>query len=96
LREQDEAESKPKAIASQNSIIVAEPEQMNVDAEPNPSPEAHPTNIISKRTGDPSPIMSQADTPDAPPRFSEKKRLHWSGKTCKSGYMCASRVADGS
>jgi len=27
--------------------------------------------------------MSQIDTPDAPIRFAEKKRLHWSGKTCK-------------
>ena len=27
--------------------------------------------------------MSQTDTPDVPMRFVEKKRLHWSGKTCK-------------
>ena len=27
--------------------------------------------------------MSQADTPDTPMRFVEKKRLHWGGKTCK-------------
>lgn len=27
--------------------------------------------------------MSQADTPDTPVRFVEKKRLHWNGKTCK-------------
>ena len=27
--------------------------------------------------------MSQADTPDTPMRFTEKKRLDWSGKTCK-------------
>jgi len=26
---------------------------------------------------------SQTDTPDTPMRFAEKKRLHWSGKTCK-------------
>ena len=27
--------------------------------------------------------QSQNDTPDVPLRFSEKKRLHWTGKTCK-------------
>ena len=27
--------------------------------------------------------MSQVDTPDTPMRVAEKKRLHWSGKTCK-------------
>ncbi|CCM05385.1 uncharacterized protein FIBRA_07601 [Fibroporia radiculosa] len=27
---------------------------------------------------------SQDDSPDVPMRFAEKKRLHWSGKTCKS------------
>lgn len=26
--------------------------------------------------------VEQDDTPDVPMRFSEKKRLHWSGKTC--------------
>ena len=27
---------------------------------------------------------SQDDTPDVPLRFVEKKRLHWTGKTCKT------------
>lgn len=27
--------------------------------------------------------VSHHDTPDTPLRFTEKKRLHWSGKTCK-------------
>jgi len=34
-------------------------------------------------TADQDVDMSQTDTPDAPMRFAEKKRLHWSGKTCK-------------
>ena len=25
----------------------------------------------------------QTDTPDTPMRFAEKKRLHWTGKTCE-------------
>ncbi|KIJ58427.1 hypothetical protein HYDPIDRAFT_102661 [Hydnomerulius pinastri MD-312] len=33
---------------------------------------------ITKRTGE---ATDQTDTPDVPTRFSEKKRLHWSGKT---------------
>jgi hypothetical protein len=33
---------------------------------------------------------SQHDTPDAPIPPSEKKRLHWSGKTCKSGFTSLS------
>ena len=37
------------------------------------------TRSVSTQDGD----MSQADTPDTPMRFVEKKRLHWSGKTCK-------------
>jgi hypothetical protein len=37
-------------------------------------------DIVTKRTGDDLP---QLDIPDTPLRFSEKKRLEWSGKTCK-------------
>ena len=37
---------------------------------------AHPTSCQDAD-------MSQADTPDTPMRFTEKKRLHWSGKACK-------------
>jgi hypothetical protein len=29
-------------------------------------------------------VMAQADLPDVPLRFSEKRRLHWSDKTCTS------------
>ena len=34
---------------------------------------------ISERTND---ISSQADAPDSPVRYLEKKRLNWDGKTC--------------
>jgi tRNA-dihydrouridine synthase 3 len=36
--------------------------------------------IVIKQTGDTS---DQNDTPDVPVRFAEKKRLHWTGKTCE-------------
>lgn len=36
--------------------------------------------IVLKQTGD---ILDQNDTSDVPIRFSEKKRLHWTGKTCE-------------
>jgi tRNA-dihydrouridine synthase 3 len=36
-------------------------------------------DLISKRTGDSS--MTEEGI-DVPARFREKKRLHWSGKTC--------------
>lgn len=35
--------------------------------------------LIERRTGD---ANFQVDTPDVPLRFTEKKRLHWAGKTC--------------
>jgi tRNA-dihydrouridine synthase 3 len=70
---------------SKDSIVIAEPEQMNVDVAPNASelPKIHSTNIVDEHLGDPP--ATQVDTPDVPFRFSEKKRLHWSGKTCKLG-----------
>lgn len=37
--------------------------------------------LIEKRSGESSTYTS--DTPDVPVRFAEKKRLHWSGKTCE-------------
>lgn len=36
--------------------------------------------IVAKRTDD---TLDRNDTPDVPMRFSEKKRLHWTGKTCE-------------
>ena len=40
-------------------------------------------NIAETRTGETNGPLSQVDTPDVPVRFSEKKRLHWAGKTCE-------------
>ena len=36
--------------------------------------------VVIKQTGGTS---DQNDTPDVPMRFSEKRRLHWTGKTCE-------------
>lgn len=49
-----------------------------------PAPEQTQTELVEKRTGDTLPLTSQADSTDARVRFSEKKRLHWKGKTCTS------------
>ncbi|KAL4076835.1 hypothetical protein V8B97DRAFT_2084564 [Scleroderma yunnanense] len=35
-------------------------------------------DVVTRRTGE---SLSQIDAPDVPIRFSEKKRLHWTGKT---------------
>jgi tRNA-dihydrouridine synthase 3 len=94
LQEQDRGDGKPKPTPSKDFIVVAEPEQMNVDVALNASelPKIHSTDIISKCVGDPP--APQVDTPDVPFRFSEKKRLHWSGKTCELRYACSSRMVD--
>ncbi|KAF8241060.1 FMN-linked oxidoreductase [Tricholoma matsutake] len=81
LREQDEVDGTPKSIPNQNSVITSEHEQTNIDVEPKASSDAQLIDIVGKRTSDFLPIKSQVDTPDTPLRFSEKKRLHWSGKT---------------
>ncbi|KAF8065084.1 hypothetical protein FPV67DRAFT_1562931 [Lyophyllum atratum] len=87
LQAQNEAEEKPKSIPNENSVIVAEPDQeMDVDTElptksiPVELPKPAVEEVVEKRIEEPS-LASQADTPDMPVRFSEKKRLHWSGKT---------------
>ncbi|KAF8151441.1 zinc finger dihydrouridine synthase [Crassisporium funariophilum] len=49
--------------------VVAEPEVLTVD------------KVVELRTGDANGSSSQVDSPDAPVRFAEKKRLHWEGKT---------------
>uniref|UniRef100_A0A8H7XP70 tRNA-dihydrouridine(47) synthase [NAD(P)(+)] n=1 Tax=Psilocybe cubensis TaxID=181762 RepID=A0A8H7XP70_PSICU len=55
------------------------------EAEPGAAPVSAPepvqTELVAKRTGDTLPLSSQVDSPDARIRFSEKKRLHWKGKT---------------
>lgn len=67
----DAEEKKPTAIE-----ITASEKAM--DTAPDESVSAA---LIEQKTGDPA--LSQIDTPDVPIRFAEKKRLHWSGKTCK-------------
>ncbi|KAF7982827.1 hypothetical protein HWV62_25776 [Athelia sp. TMB] len=42
--------------------------------------ESNDNGLIEKRTGEDT-SAAQIDTPDVPARFSEKKRLHWNGKT---------------
>jgi hypothetical protein len=44
------------------------------------SPDTNTADQIARRTGGDG--VSQIDTPEVPVRFSEKKRLHWAGKTC--------------
>ncbi|KAF8916842.1 hypothetical protein CPB85DRAFT_1374476 [Mucidula mucida] len=61
-------EAERKAIEARKALAASE---MDVDAT---------ETTIEKRTGEASPL-AQIDTPDVPGRFSEKKRLHWSGKT---------------
>ena len=50
----------------------------------------HPELLASSGIVPPAPTkwspdeaIAQADLPDVPFRFSEKRRLHWSDKTCK-------------
>ena len=47
-------------------------------------PEPNPTvdDIVETLTGELNGPSSQVDTPDVPLRFLEKKKLHWTGKTC--------------
>jgi tRNA-dihydrouridine synthase 3 len=68
--------TKPKVVPRADSMVVAEPEQDLEMVLPQPTVE----QVVEKRTGD---LSFQQDTPDARVRFSEKKRLHWAGKTCK-------------
>ena len=47
-----------------------------------PEPNSTVDNIVETRTGELNAPLSQVDTPDVSVRFLEKKRLHWTGKTC--------------
>jgi tRNA-dihydrouridine synthase 3 len=49
-----------------------------------PEPNSTVDNIVETRTGELSAPLSQVDTPDVLVRFREKKKLHWTGKTCAS------------
>lgn len=41
-----------------------------------------PTGSATQNLSNEDVPMAQADTPDVPMRFNEKKRLHWQGLTC--------------
>ena len=77
-------------VPTADSIVVAEPEQQMNDIKMSgvaagsdtPGPNFTVDNIIETRTRGLNSPLSQVDTPDMPIRFSEKKRLHWTGKTC--------------
>ena len=62
--------------------IAKQPDEEIVAAEEQ-TPQ-HTDEIITKQTGG---SVDQSDTPDVSMRSSEKKRLHWSGKTCKISYL---------
>ncbi|GLB39772.1 putative catalyzes the synthesis of dihydrouridine, a modified base found in the D-loop of most tRNAs [Lyophyllum shimeji] len=83
LQEQADAEKESKPAADASSIVVAEPDQeMELEEKQVLVKATKPLveELVEKRTGEPT-TVSQVDTPDVPMRFSEKKRLHWSGKT---------------
>ena len=54
-----------------------EPPETEVD------PSATDLEISLPQTSGQDVDMSQTDTPDTPVRFAEKKRLHWTGKSCE-------------
>jgi len=81
----EEVEGGARPVPQANSVVVAEPEQ---DIDPELELMAEPVvQKIAQRTGD---VASQVDSPDVPVRFSEKKRLHWAGKTCRLGFLLCS------
>ena len=67
-------------MTAENAIVVAEPEQDEISATPSSSSGQNVEETIQKRTGSMS--LDEDDVSDVPPRFAEKKRLHWTGKTC--------------
>jgi tRNA-dihydrouridine synthase 3 len=80
-------------VPAADSVIIAEPEQQIIDVRMNtvvassdtPEPSSTVDNIIETRTGELNGPSSQVDVPV---RFSEKKRLHWAGKTCTLNRLC--------
>ena len=71
--ENNQAESAPPAAVPEDASVASEEKPANGLAVSDPTPVAD--DAVDK---------SQDDTPDVPTRVSEKKRLHWKGKTCKS------------
>ena len=72
--DEKKAESTLEAATEAVTVNVSE-----VEAQPSDS-----AAVATKTEED----HSQDDTPDVPLRFVEKKRLHWSGKTCMSNQYC--------
>jgi hypothetical protein len=83
-------------VPTSDSVIIAEPEQQINDVKMNTvaagsdtlEPSSAADNIIETRTRELDDPSSQMDTPDVPVRFSEKKNLHWTGKTCALNRLC--------
>ena len=77
-----------KAVVEGSQVIFSEPEQQLEDEDVPMAPPAVPTAVASDTRG--ADAEAQKDTPDVPLRMSEKKRLHWRGKTCTSpfSYLC--------
>jgi tRNA-dihydrouridine synthase 3 len=78
-------------VPTADSVVISELEQQT-DVEmkttpgsdtPEPNFIVDIDNIAETRTRETNGPLSQVDTPDVPVRFSEKKRLHWAGKTCE-------------
>lgn len=83
LKSAEDKEEKPTSVPNGNAVVVAEPEQ-DLDAAMSAPEAQNPVlstvdELIQKRTGD---FNQPADVADTPVRFREKKRLHWTGKTC--------------
>ncbi|KAM6501185.1 zinc finger dihydrouridine synthase [Amanita muscaria] len=74
---QADPDSKSEHRVKESTVVVAEPEQDEIVAE---GTALTAEELIQARTGE-SLIEGQTDGPDVPMYFSEKKRLHWAGKT---------------
>ena len=70
--ENNQAERAPPAAVPEDTSAASEEKPANGLAVSDPTLVAD--DVVDK---------SQDDTPDVPTRVSEKKRLHWKGKTCK-------------
>jgi tRNA-dihydrouridine synthase 3 len=79
-------DSKSGRRGNENALLVSEPEQEEPIATSAVSeiqkPQETTEELIQKRMGTVW-ANGQTDSPDTPLRFSEKKRLHWAGKTCR-------------
>ena len=83
------------SVEMEGAALVATPDDVlpTINGPPTPEPiqphtaSSTPSDIViapsapTKWSSDEA--VAQADLPDVPLRFQEKKRLHWSDKTCK-------------